>query len=134
MIIREPLLFDAPLDLQRAFYYLNNRLFIYDAFVFATSSNQLEHIESFQKRIESKISKPNWIRELKSSNGILFFINMGSKKMKSNKHIKWAIDEFVSKYDSTFTIDVLEKNEKFDVYFIGVKKQKQTEIENENAN
>jgi hypothetical protein len=134
MIYREILINDAPRDVQLAFRYLNNRLFIYDSFVLATSSNDLGEIEKIESRIKKKITKPNWIRDVKSGNGIVFIIQHGSKRFKGNKTIDWAIEQTREQFDSTLAIDRFEKHEKFDVFFIGVKKLKQSENENENAN
>ena len=134
MIYREILINDAPRDVQLAFRYLNNRLFIYDSFVLATSSNDLGEIEKIESRIKKKITKPNWIRDVKSGNGIVFIIQHGSKRFKGNKTIDWAIEQTREQFDSTLAIDRFEKYEKFDVFFIGVKKLKQSENENENAN
>jgi hypothetical protein len=134
MIYRESILFDAPKDVQTAFYYLNNRLFIYDSFVFATSDSQLEEIEKYEKRINHKLTKPNWIREIKSKSGVVFFIQHGSKRFKSIKHVDWAIDELKTQYDSTLLIERFDKYEKFDVFFIGLKKANTKQVENETSN
>lgn len=134
MIYREHLLEDAPKDVQSAFRYLNHRLFIYDSFVLATSSNDLGEIEKIESRIQKKITKPNWIRDVKSGNGIVFIIQHGSKRFKVNKTIDWAIEQTRERYESILNVDFCDKHEKFDVYFIGIKKVKKPENENENAN
>jgi hypothetical protein len=134
MIYREKLLNDAPKDVQSAFRYLNNRLFIYDSFVFATSESQLDEIKKFETRINHKLTKPNWIRDLKTKSGVVFFIQHGSKRFKTMRNVEWAIDELKLKYESTLAIDRFDKYEKFDVFFIGLKKPIENKSENENAN
>jgi hypothetical protein len=134
MIHRENLLNDAPKDVQSAFRYLNNRLFIYDSFVLATSESQLDEIKKFETRINHKLTKPNWIRDLKTNSGVVFLIQHGSKRFKTMKNVEWAIDELKLQYESTLAIDRFDKYEKFDVFFIGLKKPVETKSENEHAN
>lgn len=134
MVYREHLLEDAPKDVQTAFRFLNKHLFIYDSFVFATSETQLDEIDKYETRIQNKLTKSNWIRDVKSNTGMVFIIQHGSKRFKANKTINWAIEQLREQYGSKLNIDVFDKYEKFDVYFIGLKKGKQTETETENAN
>lgn len=98
-----------------------------DVFVVATNEIHVERMKRMESVAKCPFSKPSWIKSINKNEGVIFTITSGMFRRRHDRHILTAIERVKTEHDG-LTVDVIE-NQKFGVYFFGLKGKKNKETE-----
>jgi hypothetical protein len=100
-----------------------------DILILAANDEMLLRVHDSEKRLKQTLTKPSWEKMVAKGDGVILLVQSNSFRRKSNDKINVAWNAQQSNIDG-IVFEKLEKNERFDVFFIGIKSKKQT-IESE---
>lgn len=100
-----------------------------DILILAANDDMLVRVHDSEKRLKQTLTKPSWDKMVSKGDGVILLVQSNSFRRKSNEKINsaWNIPQMKL---NIVVFERLEKNERFDVFFIGIKAKKQT-IESE---
>jgi hypothetical protein len=133
MIYRGELLDQLPKEIRKSIQFLESQ-FQFDIHLIAISEQDLSKYQSFEKRHKSKICRTGWKNAIAQKKGVVFIISSGMFFRKKNSEIESSIEylkDFIQENSFELIFDQIEKSEKFDVYFLGIKEESKN---SENAN
>ncbi len=133
MIYRREFLDRLPSQIRKSIQFLESQ-FQFDIQLIVISEEDLLKYQSFEKRHKVKICRTGWKNAIAQNKGVVFIISSGMYFRKKNSEIESSIEylkEFIQVNSFELIFDQIEKSEKFDVYFLGIKEESKN---SENAN
>lgn len=127
MIYHRDKLDTAPDIIESAVVTLYKTIWPHDVFVVTTSEIHVERMKRMESVAKCQFSKPSWIKSINKNEGVIFTITSGMFRRKHDRRINEAIEHVKSQHDG-LTSDVIE-NQKFAVYFFGLKNKKTKETD-----
>jgi hypothetical protein len=127
MIYHRDKLDTTPDMIESAVVTLYKSIWPHDVFVVSTSEIHVERMKRMESVAKCQYSKPSWIKAINKNEGVIFTITSGMFRRKHDRHIMTAIERVKNQHDG-LTSDVIE-NQKFAVYFFGLKNKKTKETE-----
>lgn len=131
MIYHRDKLDTAPDAIESAVVTLYKSIWPHDVFVVCSAEEHVERMKRMESVSKCQFSKPSWIKAINKNEGVIFTITSGMFRRKHDRHILTAIERVKMECDGIFhslTFDVIE-NQKFGVYFFGLKTKKGRETE-----
>lgn len=125
MIYHRDKLDTAPDMIESAVVSLYKAIWPHDVFVVTTSEFHVERMKRMESVSKCQFSKPSWIKSINKNEGVIFTITSGMFRRKHDRHILTAIERVKNEHDG-LTVDIIE-NQKFGVYFFGLKNKKSKE-------
>jgi hypothetical protein len=125
MIYHRDKLDTAPDMIESAVVSLYKAIWPHDVFVVTTSEFHVERMKRMESVAKCQFSKPSWIKSINKNEGVIFTITSGMFRRKHDRHILTAIERVKNEHDG-LTVDIIE-NQKFGVYFFGLKNKKSKE-------